>query len=218
MSWISRVLLLIAAILVRFLSPTRPPPPPSPKMARPRHQLAVFLAVLLPGPSSAADPLEPALPLVKLGWADVEPILAELGAYEMEKLAAEMEELADEMTERAGRDVEGAPPDCTAFDIGFASALTLSTGLVLILFNPWATNIEWGDGQCVDFAEDLVSAVCAVIKRAITVSNWVVVHVVYGKHTRDGDAPERKCCEGHALHCPCSLPPHTLCTKPSTHV
>lgn len=61
-------------------------------------------------------------------------------------------------------------PDCTGLEIGFASLLTVTSAFVLLKIQPWAQNIEWGDGRCIDFVEDLVSDLWSMVARGCTIT------------------------------------------------
>ena len=64
---------------------------------------------------------------------------------------------------------EGGAPICLWVDMGFVSTLTVFSGLVLVVIRPWAKEIEWGDGTCVDWFEDLVEDLWAMVARGLSV-------------------------------------------------
>ena len=43
--------------------------------------------------------------------------------------------------------------DCTLVNVGFATAMTVFSAMVVLILKPFADRIEWGDGACTNFFE-----------------------------------------------------------------
>jgi len=59
--------------------------------------------------------------------------------------------------------------DCIGFDLAFAVVLTVGLGLLIIMIQPFAEKIECGSGCLIDWIEDLLADMVAMVRRGCSV-------------------------------------------------
>ena len=64
--------------------------------------------------------------------------------------------------------------DCTLVNVGFATAMTVFSAMVVLILKPFADRIEWGDGACTNFFEDLLEDVIQMVIRGLEVVSMVL--------------------------------------------
>ena len=97
-------------------------------------------------------PLVPSIMNYVVGWA--------AGNTALFKLA--------EVRAASGCEVEAAG-GCTALNLGFSGGCTVAAALFITLLKPFVAEVEWGSGPLIDWVEDWVEDVLAMLSRGLTV-------------------------------------------------
>ena len=67
-----------------------------------------------------------------------------------------------------------ADGSCTLVNVGFSVAITVFSGIVVLLLKPYADTIEWGDGKCTNWMEDLFEDILQMVIRGAEVVSMVL--------------------------------------------
>jgi hypothetical protein len=68
----------------------------------------------------------------------------------------------------------GIAPDCGLLNVGFSLAMTAVSAGVIIVIKPYTVEVECGDGAVIDWLEDLLEDIWAMVMRGATVTIMVL--------------------------------------------